>query len=128
MTIGNATAGMTGHLSRTGLSADVTGRTERYTCAAELAIPAAAAKLNGFVLIVTHAADPYQLTPDTLMDLFASPGTPGRLGTAVTLSSASVRTPYVLRRACEPVNEGMPGTDIGGQRSRVVSPADTWSR
>jgi hypothetical protein len=27
------------------------------------------------VLIITHAADPYQLTPDTLMDVFASPVT-----------------------------------------------------
>ena len=49
------------------------GATERYTCAAEPEIRAAAAKLNGFVLIVTHAADPYQLTPDNLMDAFASP-------------------------------------------------------
>lgn len=73
--IGNPAAGVTGHLSRTALSADITGRTERYTCAAEPAIRAAAAKLNGFVLIVTHAADPYQLTPDTLMDVFASPVT-----------------------------------------------------
>jgi hypothetical protein len=48
-------------------------RAERYTWAAEPAIRAAAAKLNGFVLIITHAADPYQLTPDTLMDIFASP-------------------------------------------------------
>jgi hypothetical protein len=47
----------------------------RYTCAAEPGIRAAAAKLNGFVLIVTHAADPYQLIPDKLMDVFASPVT-----------------------------------------------------
>ena len=65
---------MTGHLSRTALSADITGWAERFICAAEPAIRAAAAKLNGFVLIVTHAADPCcQLTPDTLMDVFASP-------------------------------------------------------
>lgn len=73
--IGDPAAGVTGHLSRTALSAGITGRTERYTCAAEPAIRAAAAKLNGFVLIVTHAADPYQLTPDTLMGVFASPVT-----------------------------------------------------
>ena len=66
---------MTGHLSQTALSADITGRAESYTCEAEPEIRAAAAKLNGFVLIVTHAADPYQLTPDTLMDAFASPVT-----------------------------------------------------
>jgi hypothetical protein len=28
---------------------------------------------HGFVLIATHAVDPYQLTPDQLMDIFASP-------------------------------------------------------
>ncbi len=33
----------------------------------------AVALLHGFVLIVTQAADPHQLTPDTLMDTFASP-------------------------------------------------------
>lgn len=51
-------ARVTGHLSRTALSADITGRTEQYTCAAEPTIRAAAAKLHGFVLIVTHAVDP----------------------------------------------------------------------
>jgi hypothetical protein len=64
---------VTGHLSQTALSADITGRAERYTCVAEPAIRAAAAKLNGFVLIVTQAADPHQFTPDTLMNAFASP-------------------------------------------------------
>jgi hypothetical protein len=73
--IGDPAAGITGHLSQTALSADITGRAERYTCAAEPAIRAAAAKLSGFVLIVTHATDPYQLTPDRLMDVFASPAT-----------------------------------------------------
>lgn len=73
--IGDPAEGVTGHLSQTALSADVTGRTERYTCTAEPEIRVAAAKLNGFVLIVTHAADPYQLTPDMLMDVFASPVT-----------------------------------------------------
>ncbi len=34
--IGNPTTGGTGHLSRTALNAaDITGRTDRYTCAAE---------------------------------------------------------------------------------------------
>jgi hypothetical protein len=75
MPIGNPAAGVTGHLTQTALSADIAGRTERYTCAAEPTIRAAAAKLNGFVLIVSHAADPCQLTPDTLMDVFASPVT-----------------------------------------------------
>jgi hypothetical protein len=70
--IGNPTADVTGHVSRTVLdAADITGRTDRYTCAAEPAIRTAAAKLNNFVLIITHAADPCHLTPDTLMD--ASP-------------------------------------------------------
>jgi hypothetical protein len=70
-------AGVNGHLSQTALSADVNGRTERYTCTAEPEIRVAVAKLNGFVLmlIVTHAADPYQLTPDMLLDVFASPVT-----------------------------------------------------
>jgi hypothetical protein len=71
--IGNPAVGVTSHLSQTALSADITGRTERYTCAAEPEIRATAAKLNGFVLIVTQAADPHQLTPDNLMDAFASP-------------------------------------------------------
>ena len=75
MPIGNPAAGVTGHLSQTALSAEITGRAERYTCAAAPAIRAAAAKLGGFVLLVTHAADPCQLTPDTLMDVFASPVT-----------------------------------------------------
>lgn len=66
-------AGVTGQLSQTALSAGITGLTERYTCAAEPEIRAAAAKLGGFVLIVTHAADPHQLTPGNLMDAFASP-------------------------------------------------------
>jgi hypothetical protein len=65
MPIGPPAAGVTGHLSQTALSADITGQTERYTCAAEPAIRAAAAQLNGFVLIVTQAADPHQLIPDT---------------------------------------------------------------
>jgi hypothetical protein len=56
---------MTGHLSQTALSADISGRTQRYTCAAEPQIRAAAAKLNGFVLIVTQAANPQQLTSET---------------------------------------------------------------
>jgi hypothetical protein len=75
ISIGNPAAGVTGHLSRTALSAEITGRAERYTCAAEPKIRAAAAKLGGFVLIVTYAADPYQLTPDKLLDVFASPVT-----------------------------------------------------
>jgi hypothetical protein len=75
MPIGDPAAGVTGHLSQAALSAEITGRTERYTCAAEPAIRAATAKLGGFVVIVTHAADRCQLTPDTLMDVFASPVT-----------------------------------------------------
>jgi hypothetical protein len=73
--IGDPAVGVTGHLGQTALSAEVTGRTERYTCAAEPAIRTATARLGGFVLIVTHAADPHQLTTDTLMDIFASPVT-----------------------------------------------------
>jgi len=70
--IGDPAAGVTGHLSPTALSADITRRAERFICAAEPAIRAAAAKLNGFMLIVTHAVDPSQLTPGTLRDVFAS--------------------------------------------------------
>jgi hypothetical protein len=44
--IGNPAAGVTGHLSQTALSADITGRTEHYTCAAEPEKRAAAAKLT----------------------------------------------------------------------------------
>ena len=61
--IGKPVAGVTGHLSQTALSADITGRTERYTCAVEPEIRAAAAKLNGFVVIVTQAADPPSAHP-----------------------------------------------------------------
>jgi hypothetical protein len=64
---------VTGYLGQTAFSVEITGRMERYTCAAEPEIRAAAAKLHGFVLIVTHAADPYQLTPGNLVDAFASP-------------------------------------------------------
>jgi hypothetical protein len=71
----NPAAGVTGHLGRTTLSADITGRDERYICEAEPEIRAAAAQLGGFLLIVTHPADPYQLTADTLMGTLASPVT-----------------------------------------------------
>jgi hypothetical protein len=64
---------VTGYLGQTAFSVEITGRMERYTCAAEPGIRAAAAKLHGFVLIVTHAADPHQLTPGNLVDAFASP-------------------------------------------------------
>lgn len=73
MPIGNSAAGVTGYLSQSEFSVDVTGCMERYTCAAEPGIRAAAAKLHGFVLIVTQAVDPHQLTPNNLMDAFASP-------------------------------------------------------
>ena len=73
MPIGNPAAGVTGYLSQTAFSVGITGRMERYTCAAEPGIRAAAAKLGGFVLIVSQAADPHQLTPGNLMDSFASP-------------------------------------------------------
>jgi len=73
MPVGNPAAGVTGYRSQTAFSAGLTGCMERYTCAAEPEIRAAAAKLYGFVLIVTHAADPHQLTRGNLMDAFASP-------------------------------------------------------
>ena len=56
--IGKRTVGVTGHLSRDAVSAEITGRTGWFTCAVEPAIRADAAKLNGFELIVTHVADP----------------------------------------------------------------------
>jgi hypothetical protein len=73
--VGNPAADVTGHLDRTSLSANITGRDERYICEAEPEIRAAAAQLGEFLLIVTHAADPYQLTADTLMGTLASPVT-----------------------------------------------------
>ena len=48
------------------------GRSERYTSEAEYEIRAAAAQLGGFPLIVTHAADPAQMNPDTFMKALAS--------------------------------------------------------
>jgi histidine kinase/DNA gyrase B/HSP90-like ATPase len=48
--IGNPAAGVTGHLSRTALSAGITGRTERCTSAAEPELRAVAANLNGFTV------------------------------------------------------------------------------
>jgi hypothetical protein len=62
--IGHPAAGVTGHLSRTALSAEITGRSELDTRAAEPGSCKAVAKLGGFVLIVTQAADPHQLTPN----------------------------------------------------------------
>ena len=73
--IRNPAAGVTGHLSRTSLSAEVEGRSERYASEAEYEIRVAAAQLGGFLLIVTHAADPNQLTPDNFMQALASPVT-----------------------------------------------------
>jgi hypothetical protein len=69
------------------------------------------------VLIVTHAADPYRLTSDTLMDVFASP---------VTLAGWDAISP--ASTVWNQFSEGMPGTDIVARGARVVSPADTWSR
>lgn len=66
-------AGLTGHLSRTELRAEVEGRNEQYACDAEYQIRVATAQLGGFLLIITHAADPDQLTPDTLMQALTSP-------------------------------------------------------
>jgi hypothetical protein len=63
---------VTGHLDRASLSADITGRTERYACQAEPDIRVATTQLGGFLVIITHATDPEQLTPDMLMPTFAS--------------------------------------------------------
>ncbi len=63
------------HGTGTWLSAGIEGHEGRYGSQAEPAISAAAAQLGGFLLIVTHAADPAQLTPATLMQALASPMT-----------------------------------------------------
>jgi hypothetical protein len=67
--------GVKGHLSRTSLSANVEGRQERFSSEAEYEIRVAAAQLDGFLLIVTHAADPEQMNPDRFMQALASPMT-----------------------------------------------------
>jgi len=48
ISIGNPASGVTGHLSPTALSADITGRAERHTCAAAPEIRAAAATFRGW--------------------------------------------------------------------------------
>ncbi len=65
--------GVAGHMTQTTLAASVEGRTEVYGCEAEPQIRAAAAELGGFLLIVTHAADPAQISPDEIMRALASP-------------------------------------------------------
>jgi hypothetical protein len=53
----------------------VEGRQERFSSEAEYEIRVAGAELGGFLLIVTHAADPEQMTPDRFMQALGSPVT-----------------------------------------------------
>ena len=57
------------------LSASIDGWPEPFASRAEPGICTAAQELGGFLLIVTHAADPFHLDGDQLMKAFASPAT-----------------------------------------------------
>ena len=66
-------SGVAGRVDQTALTASVEGRTEIYGSEAEPQIRAAATELEGFLLIVTHAADPAQISPGRVMYALASP-------------------------------------------------------
>jgi hypothetical protein len=73
ISIGIPASGLTGHLADGCLSTGIAGRTETYQTWAEAEIRAHARRDGGFLLIVTHAAHPAQLTPDGLDQALASP-------------------------------------------------------
>jgi hypothetical protein len=71
--IGVPAAGVTGRLADGCLSVAVNGQTETYEKWAETQIGAQARRHGGFLLIVTHAVHPAQLTPEGLDRALASP-------------------------------------------------------
>jgi hypothetical protein len=73
--IGLPAAGVTGRLAHGCLGAAITGRAETYETWAEPEIGAHARRDGGFLLIVTHAVHPAQLTPEGLDRALASPVT-----------------------------------------------------
>jgi hypothetical protein len=73
--IGIPAAGVTGRLADGCLSAAIAGRAETYETWAEPEIGAQACQHGGFLLIVTHAVHPAQLTPEGLDQALASPVT-----------------------------------------------------
>ena len=95
-------AGLAGYLSQTSLHADVTGRSDRYGSLAEPEIRAATAQLGGFLLIVTHAADPGQMNPDRLMKVLAAPVT---LAGWAQLDPPGDHGPADAHYRCEPTPE-----------------------
>lgn len=73
ISIGIPASGLTGRLADGCLSSGIAGRAETYQTWAEAEIRAHARRDGGFLLIVTHAAHPAQLTPDGLGQALASP-------------------------------------------------------
>lgn len=73
--VGMPADGLAGSVSPDSLSASIAGWLETYASRAESGICAAAQNLGGFLLIVTHAVDPFRLDADRLMQAFASPAT-----------------------------------------------------
>jgi hypothetical protein len=73
ISVGIPAIGLTGRLADGYLSTGIAGRAETYQTWAEAEIRAHARRDGGFLLIVTHAAHPAQLTPDGLDPALASP-------------------------------------------------------
>jgi len=73
--IGMPAAGLTGWADGTSLGVSIRGWTEPYESRAEPEICGAVRELGGFLLIVTHAVNPSQLTTGKLMQAFESPAT-----------------------------------------------------
>jgi hypothetical protein len=71
--VGVPAAGVTGRLADGCLSAAIDGQAETYETWAEPQIGAQACRHGGFLLIVTHAVHPAQLTPEGLDWALASP-------------------------------------------------------
>jgi hypothetical protein len=73
--IGVPAAGVTGRLADGCLSVTIGARAETYETWAEPEIGAQARRHGGFLLVITHAAHPAQLTPEDLDRVLASPVT-----------------------------------------------------
>jgi hypothetical protein len=73
ISIGMPASSLTGRLADGCLSTGIVGRTETCQTWAKAEIRAYARRDGGFLVIVTHAAHPAQLTPDGLDQALASP-------------------------------------------------------
>jgi hypothetical protein len=73
ISIGQPTERVTGYVTETSMSISIPSVLETYETWAEPEIRQAAHRRGGFLFIVTHAADPAQLNPDSLKRALASP-------------------------------------------------------